>query len=63
MHLQWLQSFALRWVALLLAFLVPAYQGIDLFSPGSLDGGLCRNARVGGEDVAQCLEAQQLRRR
>ena len=63
MRTPWQRSFALRWVALITGFLLLACQGIDLFSPSSLDRGLCRYARAGGEDIAQCLEAQQLGRR
>ena len=56
-------SLGLPLVALLTSFLLLGCQGIDLFSPGPLDRGLCRNARAGGEDVAQCFEAQQAGRR
>jgi hypothetical protein len=50
-------------VALLTGFLLTGCTGIDIFSPGPLDRGLCRNVRAGGEDVSQCLEAQQSGRR
>jgi hypothetical protein len=50
-------------VVLITGFLLMACQGIDIFSPGPLERGLCRNARAGGEDVSQCLEAQQSGRR
>jgi hypothetical protein len=53
----------LVWVACLTSVLLMGCQGIDVFSPGPVDSGLCRSARAGGEDVAQCLEAQQMMRR
>jgi hypothetical protein len=53
----------LLWVAFLTSCLLMGCQGIDFFSPGPVDRGLCQHARAGGEDVSQCLEAQQLMRR
>jgi len=53
----------LLWAAFLTSVLLMGCQGIDIFSPGPVDSGLCRSARAGGEDVAQCLEAQQMMRR
>ena len=50
-------------VALLTGLLLADCAWIDIFSPGPLDRGLCRHARAGGEDVSQCLEAQQSPRR
>jgi hypothetical protein len=49
--------------ALITGFPLTGCTGIDIFSPGPLDRGLCRHVRAGGENVAQCLEAQQSGRR
>jgi hypothetical protein len=53
----------LLFVALITGLLLMGCQGIDIFSPGPVERGLCRYARAGGEDVAQWLEAQQSGRR
>jgi hypothetical protein len=37
-------------------------KGVNIFS-SALDRGLCEHARAGNEDVQQCLEAQQARKR
>lgn len=58
-----MRLYALRWLVFLASFLLLGCQGIDILSPGPVDSGLCRSARAGGEDVAQCLEAQQMMRR
>ena len=58
-----MQIHSLLLATLLTGLLFIGCQGIDIFSPGPLDRGLCRSARAGGEDVSQCLEAQQMMRR
>src|SRR5215475_4384502 len=58
-----MRLYVLRWIVFLASFLLLGCQGIDLLSPGPVDRGLCQRARAGGEDVAQCLEAQQRMRR
>jgi hypothetical protein len=58
-----MRIYGLLWMAVLTSFLLMGCQGIDVFSPGPVDRGLCRSARAGGEDVSQCFEAQQMMRR
>lgn len=54
-----MRIYRLLWMAFLTSFLLMGCQGIDVFSPGPVDRGLCQSARAGGEDISQCLEAQQ----
>ena len=63
MRIQWQWLLRSIFISLIIDSLVMGCRGIDLFSPDPLDRGLCRNARTGGEDVSQCLEAQQSGRR
>ena len=63
MRIQWQWSLNVLWITLIPSCLLLGCHGIDLFSPGSLDRGLCQHARAGGEDIEQCLEAQQLGKR
>jgi len=58
-----MRIYRLLWMAFLTSFLLMGCQGIDVFSPGPADRGLCQSVRAGGEDISQCLEAQQVLRR
>ena len=58
-----MRIYRLLWMAFLTSFLLMGCQGIDVFSPGPVDRGLCQSVRSGGEEISQCLEAQQVLRR